>query len=85
MRTPVGRTRKTLYLMIALMVSAALAACGSGGSSTGASGTPGGGIAGPVSLNVTLGGADVAPPVSEIPPGLLAPSARSRWVRRLRR
>jgi hypothetical protein len=73
MRTPVGRIRKALYLMIALMISAALAACGSGGSSTGASGTPGGGIAGPVSMNVTLGGADVAPPVSEIPPGLLAP------------
>ena len=74
MRTPVGRIRKALSLMIALMISATLAACGSGGSSTGASGTPGGGIAGPVSMNVTLGGADVAPPVSEIPVNLLAPA-----------
>ena len=74
MRTPVGRIRKALSLMIALMMTATLAACGSGGSSTGASGTPGGGIAGPVSLNVTLGGADVAPPVSEIPLNLLAPA-----------
>ena len=85
MRTPVGRIRKALYLMIALMISAALAACGGGGSSTGASGTPGGGIAGPVSLNVTLGGADVAPPVSEIPASLLAPLGQVRRARRLRR
>jgi hypothetical protein len=72
MRTPFRRIRKGMYLVIALMISAALAACGGGSSSTGASGTAGGGIAGPVSVNVSLGGADVAPPVSEIPANLLA-------------
>jgi len=70
MRRSVGTIRNVLYLVITLMLSAALAACGGGGS-TGSSGTPG--VAGPVSVNVTLGGADVAPPVSEIPPGLLDP------------
>ncbi|MCX6349165.1 MAG: hypothetical protein NTV79_06675, partial [Candidatus Aureabacteria bacterium] len=77
MRSSVGRIRKGLYLMIALMISAALAACGGGSSSTGDSGTPGGGIAGPVAVNVTLGGADVAPPVSDIPASLLAPASLS--------
>ena len=74
MRTSVGRIRNVMYLMIALMLSATLAACGGGGSSsTGDSGTAGGGTAGPVSVNVTLGGADAAPPVSEIPANLLSP------------
>ena len=78
MRTSVGRIRNVMYLVIALMISVALAACGSGGSSsTGDSGNPGGGIAGPVSVNVTLGGADVAPPVSEIPVNLLGPASLS--------
>ncbi len=78
MRTTVGGIRNVSYLMIALMISAALAACGSGGSSsTGTSGTPGVGIAGPVSMNVTVGGADVAPPVSDIPANLLAPVSTS--------
>jgi len=75
MRTPVGRTRNVMYLLFALLIATALAACGGGGSTTGSSGTPG--IAGPVSVNVTLGGADVAPPVSEIPAGLLAPASLS--------
>jgi hypothetical protein len=63
--------------MIALMLSTGLAACGGGSSSTSDSGTPGVGIAGPVSVNLTLGGADVAPPVSDIPAGLLAPASLS--------
>ena len=75
MRTSVEMVRNVMYLMIALLISAALAACGSGGSSTGTSGTSG--TAGPVSVNVTLGGADVAPPVSEIPVNLLAPASLS--------
>jgi hypothetical protein len=61
--------RSVAYLMFILVISAALAACGGGSSSTG---TTGGGTAGPVSVNVTLGGADAAPPVSEIPTSLLA-------------
>jgi hypothetical protein len=77
METSVGRVRSVLYLMTALLLSAALAACGGGSSSTTDSGTPGGGIAGPVSVNLTLGGADVAPPVSDIPAGLLAPAIPS--------
>jgi len=75
MKTPVGTLRSLVFLLFALLIATALAACGSGGSSTTAdSGTPGGGIAGPASVNVTLGGADVAPPVSEIPANLLAPA-----------
>ena len=73
MRAPVGRIRKALYLMIALLISAALAACGGGGGG-GSTGSTSPGVAGPVSMNVTLGGADVAPPVSEIPANLLAPA-----------
>jgi len=61
-----------MCLMIALMLSGALAACGGGSSSTGDPGTR---TSGPVSVNVTLGGADVAPPVSEIPANLLAPAS----------
>jgi hypothetical protein len=77
METTVGRFRNVVSLVIALMLSAALAACGGGSSSTGDSGTPGGGIAGPVSVNLTLGGADVAPPVSDIPSSLPAPASLS--------
>jgi len=72
METSAGTLRTMAYLLFTLLISAALAACG-GGSSTGTSGNPGGGTAGPVSVNVTLGGTDVAPPVSEIPANLLAP------------
>ena len=75
MKTPVGTLRTMAYLLFVLLISTGLAACGGGGSSTGSSGTPGVGIAGPVSVNVTLGGTDVAPPVSEIPAGLLAPAS----------
>jgi hypothetical protein len=63
------------YLLFVLLISAALAACGGGSSSTGDSGNPG--TAGPVSVNVSLGGADVAPAVSEIPVNLLGPASLS--------
>jgi hypothetical protein len=72
MRTPDRTFRSIAHLVFVLMISAALAACSGGSSSTSDSGTPGGGVVGPVSVNVTLGGADVAPPVSEIPASLLA-------------
>lgn len=69
MGTPERTSRKGTYLLLALTISTALAACGgSGGSAT----SPG--TSGPVSVNVTLGGTDVAPPVSEIPVNLLAPA-----------
>jgi hypothetical protein len=74
MKTPAGTLRTMAYLLFALLISAALAACG-GGSSTGSSGAPG--VSGPVSVNVTLGGADVVPPVSEIPVNLLGPASLS--------
>ena len=72
MNTRAGTLRRSVCLLIALLIATTLAACGGGSSSTGTSGTAGGGIAGPVSVNVSLGGADVAPPVSEIPANLLA-------------
>jgi len=78
MKTPAGTLRSIACLLIALLIATALLGCGSGGSSsTGDSGTPGAGVAGPVSVNVTLGGADVAPPVSDIPANLLAPVSLS--------
>ena len=55
MRTPVGRTRKALYLMIALMISAALAACGGGGSGT----APG--ASGPATVGVSIASAPAFP------------------------
>ena len=57
MRTSVGKVRNVMYLMIALMISAALAACGGGGSSTGSSGTPG--VSGPVAVDISIAAADV--------------------------
>jgi len=74
MKAPDGTLRTMACLLFVLLIVTALAACG-GGSSTSSSGTPG--VAGPVSVNVTLGGADVAPPVSEIPTNLLAPLSLS--------
>ena len=70
MRTPERTTRKVTHLLLALTISAALAACGGGGG--GSATSPG--TSGPVPVNVTLGGTDVAPPVSEIPVNLLAPA-----------
>jgi len=72
MKTPAGTLRTMAYLLFTLLIATVFTACG-GGSSTGTSGSPG--TAGPVSVNVTLGGADVAPPVSEIPVNLLAPAS----------
>ena len=72
MRTPERTVRKVTHLLLALTISAGLAACGGGGGSATSPGT-----SGPVSMNVTLGGADVAPPVSEIPANLLAPAILS--------
>ena len=74
MKTPAGTLRTMVCMLFTLLIATALAACG-GGSSTGTSGNPG--TAGPVSVNVTLGGADVAPPVSEIPVNLVAPAGLS--------
>jgi len=72
MKTPAGTLRTIVCLLFVLLIAIALAACGGTGSSTG---TPG--VSGPVSVNVTLGGADVAPPVSDIPASLLAPASLS--------
>ena len=72
MRTPERTIRKVTHLLLALTISAGLAACGGGGGGSTSSTSPG--VSGPVSMNVTLGGADVAPPVSEIPLNLLAPA-----------
>jgi len=70
MRTPERTFRKVTHLLLALTISASLAACGGGGGSATSPGT-----SGPVSMNVTLGGTDVAPPVSEIPVNLLPPAS----------
>ena len=55
MRTPVGMVRKVMYLMFALMISVALAACGGGGGGTTSSG-------GPASASVSVAHAEVYPP-----------------------
>ena len=54
MRTSVGSVRKALYLMIALMISVALTACGGGGGST-SSTSPG--VSGPATVGVSVASA----------------------------
>jgi hypothetical protein len=75
MKPPAGTLRTMAYLLFVLLIATAFAACGGSGSSTGTSGTPG--VSGPVAVNVTLGGADVAPPVADIPTSLLDPASLS--------
>ena len=73
MKTPAGTLRTMAYSLFALLISAALAACGGGGGGGTSSTSPG--VSGPVLMNVALGGADVAPSVSEIPGSLLSPAS----------
>ena len=54
MRTSVGSVRKALYLMIALMISVALTACGGGGGST-SSTSPA--VSGPATVGVSVASA----------------------------
>ena len=56
MRTPERTFRKVTYLLLALTISAALAACGSGGGST-SSTSPG--VAGPANVDILIAAADV--------------------------
>jgi len=58
MRTPERTFRKVTYLLLALTISAALAACGSGGGST--SSTPPG-VAGPATVSVSVASAPSYP------------------------
>jgi len=71
MRTSVGRVRKTLYLMIALMISAALAACGGGGGSTGST-SPG--VSGPATVSVSIASAQSYPAGTTFAPSTLSPT-----------
>jgi len=56
MRTSVGRIRIVMYLMVALMISVALAACSGGGGSTGST-SPG--VSGPATVDISIAAADV--------------------------
>jgi len=70
MRTSVGRIRIVMYLMVALMISAALAACGGGGGSTGST-SPG--TSGPATVSVSIASAPSYPEGTTFAPSTLSP------------
>jgi hypothetical protein len=89
MRTSVGRIRNVMYLMIALMISTTLAACGSGGGSTGST-SPG--VSGPASVSLSVASVPdypagtnfavaTASPTGTSAPSVTTPPFAHVWVR----
>jgi len=88
MRTSVGRIRNVMYLMVALMISAALAACGGGGGGGTTSSVSGG----PASVSVSVASAPdyptgttfavaTASPTGTSAPSVTTPPFAYVWVR----